>query len=554
MLAAGDSAQGRRFGGTRDRRCHDHVLRISLWQHARAPGARERATCRASGTLTVQHRRSARSVVICCLVRDPVVDRARLARSRPSRARVRRASSSRRGRRRVRRDGLARVIGPPDDIAREVHAAGRAAADRRRASRSRATMTAAWLLAHARPGARSWRRTTRSSRPAAARWLATLPDVDCAALAQGSWLRAGRLTGEEAALGDAVRRRGHYRLAPGRGTSRPRIGNRSRPRRSMCWRRSSAGGCARSAMSRGLPRADCTRGWGRGVRLHQAARGEDISAARAGRRRAAFVERSSSSGRSKGSSRCRSCWPGSATRCPLALERADRGAVDGHDAGCGWSHARCTSACSICRRRCATRACCARSSCSISNRIRRLPAIDVVEIELERHAGSHRAGLAPRAHAAVAGEIWRRSSRGWARSWANRASARPRWSTRHDERPSAMTPFPRRPASGTCGPPVPATCQALNRQRSASPLRRFRLPVAARVTVERGAPVHVVPSARGAAGGRGRSAPVPGARRAAGGRSIAPTGIATSGTWSWPAATVYRLARDRARTTGRSKA
>jgi protein ImuB len=82
----------------------------------------------------------------------------------------------------------------------------------------------------------------------------------------------------------------------------------------------------------------------------------------------------------------------------------------------------------------------------------------------------------------------------------------------HDPRPVAMQTFRlgaadrARPLAGASGP---GACWGTSRRPPVSGLRRYRLPVPARVRVERGAPVSVVPARRGLPGGDivGRAGP-----------------------------------------------
>ena len=129
----------------------------------------------------------------------------------------------------------------------------------------------------------------------------------------------------------------------------------------------------------------------------------------------------------------------------------------------------------------------------------------------------------------------------------------------HDDRAAAMQPFRVRRSGGpkvrgsedapSClpEPPDPRT---LGPSDPRIVLRRFRLPISARVTVEHGTPVHVSPSARDLSGGRVIACAGP---WRSSGAWWAPFGIAgRSGAWhrdEWDVevagGVLYRLARDR---------
>ena len=140
---------------------------------------------------------------------------------------------------------------------------------------------------------------------------------------------------------------------------------------------------------------DARRGCGAAARCAvraDGAGGAPAAAARARRRRGAarprprnvraLSNRWSSNGRSMRSSRCRSCSRGCWSRCrrrsnARIAARRRSGSIS------AWSIGRHSRACCSCRRRCAIPRCCGRCCCSISSRIRRRPAIDVVTIEID---------------------------------------------------------------------------------------------------------------------------------------------------------------------------
>ena len=229
-----------------------------------------------------------------------------------------------------------------------------------------------------------------------------------------------------------------------------------------------------------------------------------------------------------------------------ALERADRGAaalrLDSRLVD-RTMHARVLQLPAAC----ATRKCCARCCCSISNRIRRRAAIDIVTIEIDPVPGRivqysllERALPSPETLAtltarlgALVGErrcgspvlldTWRPDGfeiRRFAPSFQLPASSfQFPVASREDRSPD---PAPRDPGSRSHG-----SRQALTSQLHS--LRRFRPPVAVRVTVDRGRPVRVAIDRRGMPGGQCRVCrrPVAHVGRVVGaGR---PPGIATNG-------------------------
>jgi protein ImuB len=384
--------------------------------------------------------------------------------------------------------GLARVIGPPEDIAREVM---RLAALRQivvRVAIAR-TMTTAWILAHAQPGA-----TVVASGGEAARlasvplgWLGALPDL--AAEGDPKKPRSRR------------RQAGHFRMAPGPGT-RPNelAGVLATFER---WGLRTLGDVA------ALPRADLHARLGPiGVRLHQAALGEDSAPLVPVSDAVRFVQRLELE------------WPIDgleplsfvlARQCDALsdqLERADRGAVT------------VTTSLRLVTRETHQRVLNLPAPMRDARVLRTLilldlesnppaAAIDIVEIDLGVTPGRIMQG-ALFAHTLPSVEdLATLVARLGALMGESRIGA-PRLPDTHDERSTAMAPLrvsdPHALAAESRCCPLLARHSAAGATAgpTAGVLRRFRLPIAAQVTAERGAPVRVVPSARGLPGGRVR--------------------------------------------------
>jgi len=440
-------------------------------------------------------------VMICCLVRDTAPDtRAGLL------IEIARACSPRveaHGERAVVFDasGLGRVIGTPMEVAREVRAL---AAERGLSVRVSlaGTRVAAWLLAHAHPG-------ITVVEPAGTRAaLAELP-VSVLALLPGP--RARRPVG--------------LRTKQDPRTSGPSDRDKPDPGTLGPWDRRTTND-ALLALTRwglrtlgqvaALPRADVHARLGAdGVRLHQAACGEDPDPLVPGGETAPFLER------------CVLEWPIEGLE-PLAfvlarlcdalavsLERADRGAVT------------VTTSLHLVSR-------------ETHQRVLNLPAPmrdartlrTLILLDLESHPPAAGIDVVTVAVDVVPGRIVQGSlleralpapehlatltARLGALMGESRVGA-PVVLDSHDDRGAGMRMFAvtesparsrgRASAMAAAAAPRPAAGsqampQAVSQAVPQAALRRFRLPVAARVTVERGGPVRVMPATSAIAAGR----------------------------------------------------
>jgi len=410
--------------------------------------------------------------------------------------------------------GLDRVLGPPSEIAREVRQLATGQGMTIRVALAPTTM-AAWLVAHAVSGITVAIDAEEAAEALSAlpiRWLATLPD---------EWIITGpRATGpgpRRAGTGQApsnfevrTSKLGapapsaecltstrpsarHYRMAPGPARTRSEIGGAMRGSAPPAipvvvfdllatlerWGLRTLGDVAR------LPRADVHARLGPpGVRLHQAACGEDTAWFVPADTPPRFLERHVLD------------WPIEALE-PLSfvlarlldtlsasLERADRGAVE-----------------IATRLQLVTRATHARvlhlpAPMRDARVLRTLiqldleshpppAAIDIVEVEVEVVPGRivqgtllTRAVPSPEHLSTVVARLG-------ALMGETRVGA-PGLLDTHDDRPVAMKMFA--PVQKTLSSPNPATPELRN---PGSCVRRFRIPLSARVQVEHGAPVHV---------------------------------------------------------------
>jgi protein ImuB len=374
--------------------------------------------------------------------------------------------------------GLARVLGTPMELVREVSrlAAGHGVAPRVAVA---GTMTAAWLLAHARPG-----QTVDVGVPAAAvaglplGWLAVVPET-LARTSDGQALKIG---------GPAVRRRRsgarHYRLAPGPVRGAPTLaGTLAVFER---WGLRTLGDLAR------LPRAEIRTRFGPlGQRLHQAACGEDeaplVPAGEAPR----FLERLELEWPIDGLEPLAFVLSRLCETLSGALERADRGAIV------------VTTRLWLVTRTWHERVLHLPAPMREARVLRTLvlldleshppdAAIDAVEVEAEVAPGQVVQGSLLARALPSAENLATLIARLGALMGETRVGV-PVCLDTHDARAVGMARF---------APVVRERPDGQDRRPGRTVLRRFRLPVAARVAVEAGRPVRVQPSARGLPAGR----------------------------------------------------
>jgi protein ImuB len=355
--------------------------------------------------------------------------------------------------------GLTRALGPPAVIAAEVRRLALAKGVRVRVALA-GTMTAGWLLAHARPGVSIVEPGRERAALAAIpiRWLAVLPDPD------------------------------------GRTADRLAIFER--------WGIRTLGECAR------LSRADLHARFGPiGVAWHLAASGEDAAPIVPAGDSPRFVERLELDWPIEGLEPLSFVARRLCDALSAALERADRGAVT------------ITTRVGLVTHRTHERTLRVPAPMRDARVLRTLilldleshppdAAIDTVEIELGVTPGRIVQGALfvqtlPRPE-----EISTLVARLRALAGESRVGT-PRLVDTHDERPCAMGEFT--PGTGLAGTGragaegTGLACASKTRPRPLflSPtIRRFRLPVAARVVVAAGAPVRIEPSAHGLPGGR----------------------------------------------------
>ncbi len=319
-----------------------------------------------------------------------------------------------------------------------------------------------------------------------------------------------------------------------------------------------AGACARWATSHGCRAPRSARLGPIGVVLHQAACGEPIASFVPAGDAWRVVERSSSSSRSRASSRCRSCWRGCASRCRRGSSgRSRRGRVHGaaaRDARGRRAHVPLPATLRDARV----------FRTLILRDLKSHPppaAIDWVEVEAGVVPGAIAQGSLL-ARALPRPPISRRSSRACARSPASLASAPPRSSTGRstgagDEcisgRPGFRVPghrssldSGRRSRFASFSTPEPRNPEPRNHEDRVPPFSPSHCRPGRHA--RRRTFASIPPRADSPAGACSR-VPGHGARRGAGGRSIGLTGIATSGTSSWPWR-LYRLAKDRVTVSG----
>ena len=394
--------------------------------------------------------------------------------------------------------GLSRAIGAPSAIAKEVAAmAASHGLDTHLALAG--TMTTAWLLVRSTPGVTIAPVAPKAQAAAvstlALSWLATLPDFH-RVVAQPASARSAK-AGSRRSVKRGVRAKAgrHYRLAPGPdaslfGDAPPVLPDVDEHLQILArWGLRTLGDLAR------LPRADLHARLGpAGVRLHQAACGEDAAPLVPDGETPRFVERLELEWPVEGLEPLAFVLSRLCDALAASLERADRGAVG-----------------LTTRLRLVTK--------DVHERVVRMPApmrdarvlrtliqldleshppaagIDVVEVEADVAPGAIEQGSLLARALPASGQLETLIARLRALLGESRVGA-PSLVDTHDDRAVAMTAFApaaRMPSSDPGAPAAPAA--------PAPGFRRFRLPIAARVSVTRGLPARVQPSARGLPGG-----------------------------------------------------
>jgi protein ImuB len=387
--------------------------------------------------------------------------------------------------------GLTRVLGPPDTIAREVTRMAREQGVLVQVAIARTT-TAAWLLAHACPGPPTLVPVGDEAQAVSRlpiRWLMVLPDVTL----DGSPAPRRRARGR------------HFRLAPGPGRRPAGADPTTDPTLVGVlaifdrWGLTTLGDIAK------LPRADLHARMGSlGVRVHQAACGEDARPLTPAGEAARFVDRLELEWPIDGLEPLSFVLARQCDALALTLERADRGAVT------------VTTRLRLVTKETHERVLHLPAPMRDSRVLRTLilldleshpapAAIDEVEIEL---------GVTPAR--IVCGSLLARAlpspedlvtlvARLGALMGESRIGA-PALVDTHDPRAVAIKPFvigatPAVSAPSSSAAPASASV-AVDPAPSLPHVRRFRLPLAATVTLDHGAPVHLHIAVRGLCGGR----------------------------------------------------
>jgi protein ImuB len=363
--------------------------------------------------------------------------------------------------------GLGRAIGPPEVIAREV--ATMAAAEGLTVHVAIASsMTAAWILAQACHGI-TVALSDGAGEPLAPlplRWLETLADLD----------------GRDARPGTVRRSRDHRRLLTRLYADRCAILRQ--------WGLATVGDVAR------LDRADLHARLGPGgVRLHQAARGEDARPLGTAADARPFVERIELEWPIDGLEPLAFVLARPTAALCAALERADRGAVT------------VTTTFGLVTRELHTRVLHLPTPLDDAAVLRTLvlldleahppsAAIDVIELTVEpaprrilQRSLLDRAGASPEEMATLVARL--------GALMGETRVGHPILLDTDDARAVAMAPWP----IGEVAVGARTTPERKGPQGPVLALRRFRLPIAARVTVVQGAPARVVPAARDLQGG-----------------------------------------------------
>lgn len=461
--------------------------------------------------------------MVCCLVRDPESRPA----PRGALEQIARASSPRVtpcGESAVVFDvaGLSRVCGPPGEIARAVNAQAAACGLTVRLAIA-GTMTAAWVLAHARSGVTVVSPGSEAATlgPLPIAWLLSIIDLDRVSSSQVTTegvfpLRRGRRAG------------GHYRMAPppsavgqapggDRGPQAgggPQAESPAPPRQpDLDWTRClttyrerlatfERWGIRTCADLAALPRADIHARMGpAGVRLHRAACGEDVAPLAPADEVRVFADRVELEWPIEGLEPLSFVLARQCERLSAELERADRGAVALHTTltlVTRTSHVRVLTLPAPMRDAKVLRT-------LILLDLETYPppaAIDAVEVRLDVTPGRIVQGSLLARAIPSPEQVSTLMARLTALCGDGRVGA-PVLLDTHDGRQCAIKPF-RAPAETMRPATTSASLDAISGTEAvpvAPHLRRLRLPIAARVTTAHGAPVRVVLSSLTGTGG-----------------------------------------------------
>lgn len=423
-------------------------------------------------------------------------------------------------------EGLTRVWGPPEVLAREV---ARMAKEHGLAARVAVadTMTAAWVLAHAHPGITvacgSAMRIALGELPPSC--LAAVCDLDrvpphglcepaAGAHANSEPRRRSSQGSRRSARPHHVRtaplpaQMTGYASSPAASITPPAELRRSsaaeaRRQRALCQERLATldrWGIRTCAALAALSRADLHARLGpMGVRLHQAAQGEDVVPLVPVADPVVFADRVVLEWPIDGLDPLAFVLARQCERLSTALERADRGAVA--------LHTTLTLVTRETHRRHLVLPAPLRDARVLRTLIMLdleshppIAAIDVVELQLDATPGRILQGSLLTWAVPTPEDLSTLVARLGALVGETRVGA-PICLDTHDMRQVALMPF-RIPDTEQQGRPGASTDQGSRYPIEAPPLRRFRLPVSARVVVEHGTPASVWPSARALPGGR----------------------------------------------------
>lgn len=414
-------------------------------------------------------------------------------------------------------EGLSRVCGPPEVIVREVEALARAQGLTVRVALSD-TMTSAWVLAQARAGLTvvAPGRASEALATVPIGWLGSVFELD-RAVSQAERHRVQPASDAGVTPRRGRRARGHYRVAPPPAPTGSRESvhqasiDATADRRVVAECRDRLATFARWGIRTcgdlaALARADIQARMGPvGVRLHQAACGEDVVPLVPVDAPRVFADRVVLEWPIEGLEPLAFVLARQCDRLSGALERADRGAVVIHTVltlVTRDTHARSLSLPAPLRDARVLR------TLILLDLESHPPSagIDVVEIRLDVTPGRILQGSLLSLAVPTPEDLSTLLARLGALMGDSRIGAPVRLDT-HDARQIALVPFriptahpvSQHPVTQHSAPstqhPAPSTAGV------SSSLRRFRLPLAARVTVEHGTPVRVCSSARELCGG-----------------------------------------------------